>query len=296
MNNIKKIYFAPNWGMTTEQMAGDYIKQTPNVSGKWKNIEVTSNLTESDYLVIQDHCDEDLLNKFPKEKRLYFSREAMDDQSIKKYYGRVMMYSYWNDTGFLWTKWHYMNMSCGIHKTYDELVVEDSNPYDKNKLLSCIQSDKQFTEGHKLRHNFLANFIKTTPELIDLYGGISFRNKILKDDDKFYALSNYKYCLSFDNQDTIKSFFGTQFTDSILYWTVPIYWGGANLDRFFPKDSYIQIDIRKSGELDRVIDIINNDDYESRLPALKEARELILNKYNMWPMLDEIINTGGLNF
>ena len=68
------------------------------------------------------------------------------------------------------------------------------------------------------------------------------------------------------------------------------------MDRFFPKDSYIQIDIRKSNELDRVIDIIKNDDYESRISALKEARELILNKYNVWPMINEILTTGGLDF
>ena len=133
-------------------------------------------------------------------------------------------------------------------------------------------------------------------DLIDLYGSINFANKELKDNDKFYALSNYKYCLAFDNQDTIKNFFGTQFTDSILYWTVPIYWGGADLNRFFPEDSFIQIDIRKPDEVNKVIEIIQNDDYESRIPALKEARNLILNKYNMWPMINEILETGGLNF
>ena len=152
------------------------------------------------------------------------------------------------------------------------------------------------TEGHRLRYNFLVDFMNNNSDLLDLYGSINFKNKELKNDDKFYALSNYKYCLAFDNQDTIKNFFGTQFTDSILYWTVPIYWGGADLDRFFPKESFIQIDIRKPNEMERVIDIIQNDDYKSRLPAIKEARELILNKYNMWPMLDEIINTGRVDF
>ena len=88
----------------------------------------------------------------------------------------------------------------------------------------------------------------------------------------------------------------TQFTDSILYWTVPIYWGGADLSRFFPEDSFIQIDIRKPDEVNKVIEIIQNDDYESRIPALKEARNLILNKYNMWPMINEILETGGLDF
>ena len=68
------------------------------------------------------------------------------------------------------------------------------------------------------------------------------------------------------------------------------------MSRFFPEDSFIQIDIRKPDEVNKVIEIIQNDDYESRIPALKEARNLILNKYNMWPMINEILETGGLDF
>ena len=45
-----------------------------------------------------------------------------------------------------------------------------------------------------------------------------------------------------------------------------------------------------------MIEIVQNDDYESRIPAIKEARELILNKYNMWPMINEIIQTKRLSF
>tara|TARA_B100001113_G_C20996842_1_gene573154 strand:+ start:59 stop:940 length:882 start_codon:yes stop_codon:yes gene_type:complete len=293
---MKKIYFAPNWGLTSEQMIDDYVKQTPENTGRWNDIVVVSDPVEAEYLIIQDQCDASVLSYFDEDKRLYFSREAMDSVSINSY-PNTKKFSYWDDTGFLWTKWWYPNKSSGgINKTYDELTKEDTNPYDKNKLLSCVQSDKTVTEGHILRYNFLVDFMDKSPELLDLYGSINFSNKDLKDNDKFYALSNYKYCLAFDNQDTIKNFFGTQFTDSILYWTIPIYWGGAELDRFFPKNSFIQIDIRKSNELDRVIDIIKNDDYEFRLPALKEARELILNKYNMWPMIDEILETGGLDF
>ena len=295
---MKKIFFAPNWGLTPEQMISDYVKQTPGESGSWNNIVAVTNPKDADYLIIQDNCDRSLFSHFEKEKRLYFVREALDSTSVNEY-SDTKRYSYRDDVHdncFLWVKWHYINMPCGVNKTYDELIAEDTNPYDKSKLLSCIQSNKTMTEGHRLRYNFLVDFMNNNSDLLDLYGSINFKNKELKNDDKFYALSNYKYCLAFDNQDKFKNLFATQFTDSILYWTVPIYWGGADLDRFFPKESFIQIDIRKPNEMERVIDIIQNDDYKSRLPAIKEARELILNKYNMWPMLDEIINTGRVDF
>ena len=81
------------------------------------------------------------------------------------------------------------------------------------------------------------------------------------------------------------------FTDSILSWTVPVFWCGTDLKRYFPEKSFIQIDIRKENEIDRLVEILNNDDYESRISALTEARNLILNKYNFWPTIKKVIDS-----
>tara|TARA_R110000765_G_scaffold400593_1_gene495680 strand:+ start:41 stop:451 length:411 start_codon:yes stop_codon:yes gene_type:complete len=128
---------------------------------------------------------------------------------------------------------------------------------------------------------------------LDVYGSIDCRNKILIDDDKKNALDEYKYCLSFDNQMNLENFFGTQFTDSILRWTVPIYGGGANLDKFFPPKSFIKINPADLKEVDRVIEILENDNYDERLEDLTEARRLILDTYNVWPTIKKIIDNMG---
>ena len=78
-NKVSKIYFAPNWNLTSEQMISDYIKQTPSDSGQWKNIEVVTNPSDAEYLIIQDNCDISLFNQFPKENRLYFSRNVINN-------------------------------------------------------------------------------------------------------------------------------------------------------------------------------------------------------------------------
>ena len=65
-------------------------------------------------------------------------------------------------------------------------------------------------------------------------------------------------------------------------------------DKFFPEESFIQINIRSENEINRIINLIKNDNYESRLSALAKARELILNKYNMWPMIHQAINKGEI--
>ena len=58
-----KIYFAPNWGLTPEQMVKDYIKQTPKEKGIWEDISYTLDPDNADYLIIQDSCDFNLMNK-----------------------------------------------------------------------------------------------------------------------------------------------------------------------------------------------------------------------------------------
>lgn len=283
-----KIYFAPNWGLTPQQMVADYAQQTPEERGIWGNIQYTLNPSEADYLIIQDQCSDSLLNQFPINKRLYFSREALTPNVINHYRGKVVNCSFWDNQSILWTKWWYPNKSSGgINKTYDQLKSE--TPIKKPNLLSCIQSNKRTTYGHQLRHKFLSEFVSKYPNLLDLYGAINCSNKILPDNDKSNGLDPYKYCLTFDNQNTIKPFFGTQFTDTILRWGVPLYWGGAALEDYFPENSFIKINIEDPNCIDNVIKFLETDNYEQRIPAIKEARELILDQYNMWPLINFII-------
>ena len=53
---MRKIYFAKNWGLTSKQMCENYIRQTPNGSGVWEDIQVTYDIDEADYLIIEDNC------------------------------------------------------------------------------------------------------------------------------------------------------------------------------------------------------------------------------------------------
>ena len=46
-------------------------------------------------------------------------------------------------------------------------------------------------------------------------------------------------------------------------------------------------------EIELISNIINDpEDYKRRLPALKEARQLVLDKYNIWDTINEVITTG----
>lgn len=294
---MKKFYFAPTPWADSKNVLEDYRFQTPNNSGVWEDIQATTNIDEAEFLVIQDECNEEsVLRKFEPKKRLYFNREALSTHLKNRYPSdEFNRFSYWDGSGYLPTRWWYgTNISAssqgygGITLSYDELV--NQKPYEKNKELCCILSDKVMNEGHQIRKDFTKKFLNKYH--FDLYGSVSFKNSEIPNNDKIKALQDYKYCLGFDNQDFIKDFFGTQFTDSLLAWTVPIFWCGTDLRRYFPEGSFIQFDARKDTEIDRIIEIVSNDDYQKRLPAITEARNLILNKFNFWPTIKNVIDRG----
>lgn len=289
-----KIYFPPNWGLSSKDIIEQYIPQTPNNDGKWDIISYVTNIDEADILIIEDTCDKKILSNFKKNRIFYFSREALDTKSYKIYKNMgITDCSFWNNMdSYLYTKWHYKKkingVSPGICKTYDELI--NLKPINKNKKICCILSNKNLNEGHILRKKFMYQFMKKYPNYIDLYGTCDFANKKLKNNDKFECLKQYKYCIGFDNQDNIKKFFGTQLTDAILCWTIPVFWCGTDLNNYFPNKSFISFDCRNLNEIDRLYNILINDNYNDRLEDLKEARLNILNKYNMWPTIVSEIN------
>ena len=283
---MTKIYFAPNWGLSAEDMVACYIKQSPKESGSWGKISHTTDLNKADYLIIEDECTADVYNKFPADKRLYFSREALDPNSHNNYKAnQVKKFSFWDGSGYLYTKWIYPREYGGINMTYDKLL-SDQEP-NKIKNISCIQTNKEITTIHKARQVFIKKYMSRYD--IDVYGTISCANRALENNDKKNALDEYKYCLTFDNQTTIKNFFGTQVTDALLRWTVPIYGGGGELERYFPKKSFIKIDPTDLNDIDRVHDLIKNDNFNDRREAIAQARDLIINKYNVWPTIEALI-------
>ncbi len=290
-----KIYFAPTDWASSKQVYDDYKYQTPDNDGVWENIQAVFNPDEADFLIIQDSIsDSNLLNKFKPSNRLYFNREALSIGIIDRYpASQYTRFSFWDGSGYLPIRWWYgsnVQMSpqgySGIPLTYDEL--KKLQPPIKTEKICSILTDKEVNDGHRVRKRFAKQYLSKYS--IDLYGSIQFKNSEIPSNDKSKVLEKYEYCLGFDNQDFIKGFFGTQCTDSLLMWTVPIFWCGTDLRDYLPEGSFIQFNARDLNEIDRIHHIIENDDYDSRLRALAEARKLILDTYNFWPTIQTLIS------
>lgn len=284
MNNNIKISILGKWWETSKEANIRFIRQTPYENGCWKNIIVTDNIDEADFFIIFEK-DSEFSKKLPSNKKIFLQREPeviTPHEVFQKNQGLYLAsFKNWYQASTWW-----------VQKSYDELMVMKYP--EKKKKLNAILSNKQNTYGQKLRVSFITKAIEAFPNSIDIYG--MFNNKENNQPhskyekfDKFEKSVEYKY--SFVAENSIqKNYFTEKLTDAYLSWCMPIYWGCPNIYDFFPKESIHLIDISKPDSVHEIYEIGNRPINNINIQAIEHARELILNKYNLWPTLHDIIN------
>jgi hypothetical protein len=144
---------------------------------------------------------------------------------------------------------------------------------EKPRTISCIASGLDSLAGHRVRLNFVNRLRKEIPG-IDFFGK---GNHFLP--DKMDGLLPYRYSIAIENTST-QDYFTEKINDCFLAYTVPVYYGCKNISRYFPVKSFISIDINDPGKaIQKISEILSADDWSERLEQVKEARELVLNKY-----------------
>ena len=157
---------------------------------------------------------------------------------------------------------------------------------EKSKTLSWIVGNALSIPGHLKRLSFLRFIQDKSPVDIDLYG-----RAVRVIEDKWDGLAPYKYSLAIENSCS-PDYWTEKIADCFLSWTIPFYYGCTNLEKYFPKESFIQIDIEKPEvAVDIIKSAIKNNEWEKRLPALKTAREKVLNQYQLFPYLAKEIRS-----
>jgi len=291
-----KIIFFCNWGEDSEDLLSRYKKLTNNNLGIYKNLIGVNNIDEADYIIFIEGIPKNFnINYLLKKKVICFPREP--NIKTKNWEKFKLRYGFTYDTFY-----HVVTNPEFINKDYDflkKLEYQES----KNKL-SCIMSNKNNGDGYKLRYHFLKNFVEEYPNVCDIYGygwkkelGVSYKGELgcyhnkneAGSNTKYDALINYKYSICIENCEK-NNYFSEKFTDSILCWTIPIYFGCINISDYFPENSYYYVDIKDENVNQKIKDIIERPITKENIDALKKARELILNKYNIWNSMYEIIN------
>ncbi len=157
--------------------------------------------------------------------------------------------------------------------------------YEKTKLFSTVCSAKQ--QGHTMhrtRYEATRYLAEHLPEM-DWYG-----HGVKPLEVKYDALSPYRYHLSAENY--VADYHWTdKIADPILGLCLTFYAGDPKLAEVFPEESFIPVPL---GDREKTLAIIReaiaNNEYEKRLPALREARRLLVQKYNMFAHVTKLIH------
>jgi FkbM family methyltransferase len=130
--------------------------------------------------------------------------------------------------------------------------------FDKTKSVSIIASHKNFTRGHRLRHE-VANLINEN----DRYG--SAFNKI---DYKLEGIRDYKFTVVIENEK-IEGYFTEKLIDALITGTVPIYWGCPDVGEFFDTSAIIAFDT--ADELKKILSdqTILDEFFDNNFDAIK---------------------------
>lgn len=264
------------------------LNQTPNACGIWEGCEflINQDVEECDaWVVLQS--SKGLLKrettKCPPENLILITREPPDmmswtDAYIKQF-GMVITchpnikhpHRYLTQHGQTWFVSKY---------SFDELAKLQHSA--KPKLLSVICSNKTFTEGHRNRLNLL-KILKSHFKELEVFGRDSRPIK-----DKWDGIYPYKYHIVLEN-GSFPHYWTEKLSDAYLGYSLPIYYGCPNLNDYFSPESFIRI---HQDNIDLTIhnleQAINNNYYENSLSAIIEARNLVLYRYNLFPMLVDL--------
>lgn len=170
---------------------------------------------------------------------------------------------------------------------YDQMVA--SPPLNKSHDFSTVCSSKQQRHTlHKRRYQFTQEIKKRVPSM-EIYG-----HGVRAMDDKAETLDPYRYHLAIENY--IGPHHWTEkLADAFLGVTLPFYCGCTNAADYFPPESFIPLDIDDvEGSAAIIQRSIRDGEYEKRLPAILEARRLVLECYNIFAVLAREIEAREL--
>ena len=170
-----------------------------------------------------------------------------------------------------------------IGKSWDQMAT--ALPPEKTKSVStvCSQRTNNITL-HSARVDFTWRLKEDLPEL-DIFG-----HGVMPMNDKAEALDPYRYHIAVENH-VYDHHLTEKLPDAFLGYTLPFYHGAPNSADYFPKESFIPIDIN---DYERSRDIIQshlaNDEYLDRLPYIIEARRRVLEEQNLFGIISSKIS------
>ena len=141
----------------------------------------------------------------------------------------------------------------------------------KTKNISMVSSDKRTCELHEIRYQLAKRL--DAGDLVDCFG--TFNGKFIKIWD---SLGDYRYSIVIEN-DIGNYWITERICNCFASMTVPIYIGSPKIGEFFNTNGIIQINKEDVKNIDGILKKCNQEDYESRIDAIKDNFERVKKFY-----------------
>lgn len=270
------------------------LRQTPGENGVWENFRffVNQDIDECDWWVVSDSLPKTETCKCDPQKTIFVTGEpptikSYDNDFLKQFKTIITCERndikhpniIYNQQGLFWMIGGAPVKGAGPSekKTINYDKLKSINDIKKTKLISAIVSTKKITEGHKARLAFIEEAKKHFKEKLDVFG--VGHNPI---PDKWDAIAPYKYHIVMENS-FIRDYWTEKLSDTFLSLSLPIYYGCPNIAKYFPDMPLVPIDISNINEsIKKTENAISDNIYEKNCDKIKEAKQLILDKYNFF--------------
>ncbi len=282
--------------LTTPSASWPLVMQTPGSSGEWDGVSFLVDRTgtlEADAWVAYEELPEEMTTLCPPDRTLLITGEPPMIKTYRPEYlaqfARVLTCHDIRHRGVIRDQqalpWHYGRLfdASGAERfveCYDSLAAH--SPFEgKDRAISLVCSAKRKREGHRKRDEFVSILEQARIPGLDLFGKGREREAPCKRD----AIAPYRYHIVLENSER-PDYWTEKLADAYLGGALPFYWGCSNIGKYFPAGAFVRIDIERPGEAMRIIrETMDRNAYETARPALVEARNLVLNRYNLFPTI-----------
>ena len=110
---------------------------------------------------------------------------------------------------------------------------------------------------------------------------------------KWGGSAPYKYTIAIENS-CYRNYWTEKIADAFLVDAYPFYYGCPNIGDFFPAKSFTWIEIGDfDAARDTILQTIERNEYETTVKERAEAKDLTLNKYNLFPTVAAMTSDSG---
>lgn len=283
--------------LTTSFPENPIIRQTPNNDGIWGNCKfyINEDVDECDYWFVYEGLKKSETTICSPQNIFFITGEPPEVRDYSKlflnqFYGVITCHDISNKNLIKNQQalpWHVGLKNNAKSMDYDYLA--NFNDFSKSHLISVITSNKMITEGHRKRIEFVEKLKTHFGDELHVYG--KGFNPV---EDKWDAINPYKYHIVIENSSN-KDYWTEKLSDCFLANSFPIYYGCTNIEKYFNKKSLLEIDIYKPNEsITQIAQLIRNDRFQDRVSYIQKSKEAVLNQYNLFAMIAEIVESEDL--